>query len=162
MNSDKYDIKKQFSWTRKYNYGPWSNYEHSQLVLCLKAQGLNWIMLKKMIPTRARQQIETHLKGYLKQIKKHYKVEDPLQYIRTSSPPNLPSDSALQSFCDSSPDKHGLSRSRDSGLYKFSQGSQKGGRPDKRKEAQVKLLRRREAKFYEKFEERGRERLSGR
>ncbi|CAI2371126.1 unnamed protein product [Moneuplotes crassus] len=80
MNKSKYELKQQFSWTRKYNYGTWSVSEHDQFVSCLKTHGLNWPMLRQMIPTRTRKQIEAHLKGYFTQLKKHYGVEDPLQY----------------------------------------------------------------------------------
>ncbi|CAI2365232.1 unnamed protein product [Moneuplotes crassus] len=82
MNKSKYDIKSKFSWTRKFNYGAWTTSEHEQFLSCLKIHGLNWSMLCQMVPTRSRQQIETHLKGYFKQIKKYHKVEDPLEYVQ--------------------------------------------------------------------------------
>mmetsp|Transcript_28707 Transcript_28707/g.28438 ORF Transcript_28707/g.28438 Transcript_28707/m.28438 type:complete len:279 (-) Transcript_28707:68-904(-) len=51
--------------------------------------GIDWPMLKKMVPTRKRLQIKSHLRKYFNQIKKIYGLEDPMEYIKTNTCENL-------------------------------------------------------------------------
>ncbi|CAI2365831.1 unnamed protein product [Moneuplotes crassus] len=70
-----------FSWSKKYNNGYWTSEEHSQFIQCIKTHGIEWPMLKKSIPTRTRLQIKSHLRRYFHQIRKHFGLEDPMEYI---------------------------------------------------------------------------------
>ncbi|CAI2380516.1 unnamed protein product [Moneuplotes crassus] len=81
MDTDKYELKKMFSWSKNYNNGPWTNEEHALFIKCLKEHGKDWPKLKEMIPTRTRTQIKSHCRRYFSQVKKHFNVQDPMEYI---------------------------------------------------------------------------------
>ncbi|CAI2373550.1 unnamed protein product [Moneuplotes crassus] len=89
MNKGKFELKQMFSWSKNYNNGPWTNEEHAQFIQCIKAHGVEWTMPKKSIPTRTRTQIKSHLRRYFSQIKKHFDLEDPMEYIKNNNCDNL-------------------------------------------------------------------------
>ncbi|CAI2366162.1 unnamed protein product [Moneuplotes crassus] len=89
MNNRKYQLKQMFSWSKNLKNGPWTNEEHAQFIKCLKTYGINWPKLREMIPSRTRHQIKSHQRRYFYQIKKHFGLEDPMEYILANKCDNL-------------------------------------------------------------------------
>ncbi|CAI2380122.1 unnamed protein product [Moneuplotes crassus] len=86
QNQEKTEV---FSWLRGFKNGKWTQEEHSQFINCLKTHGINWPMLKKMVPTRKRLQIKRHMRRYLHLIKKNYGISNPSEYIKNNKCENL-------------------------------------------------------------------------
>ncbi|CAI2370602.1 unnamed protein product [Moneuplotes crassus] len=62
--------------------GRWSSEEHSIFVNCLKIHGKDWDKLEEMIPSRSSVQIRSHLQKYFDRIKKEFKTENPMEFIK--------------------------------------------------------------------------------